>query len=94
MPGVKAARSVRGLAHAHVGRQAAVDEWRERPRGQRRLGHERRHLSARVHAGIGAAGPVEPHVRFVQHVRQRLLDRSLHRALSGWVCQPWKPVPS
>src|SRR4029079_17849375 len=48
MAGVKTARSVRGLAHAHVARQAAVEERRERPRGQRRLGDERGHLSARV----------------------------------------------
>ena len=53
-----------------------------------------RHLGARVHAGIGAAGALHQRA-LAGKGRHRRGEHTLHgRLLAAWICQPAKGAPS
>ena len=61
--GVKVRLNVHGAAHGDVIGQQAVEPAYQRGHGDARGRIEMRHLSQRVHTGVGASGPVQPDLR-------------------------------
>ena len=51
---------VGNVLHGDGGRQEVVEAVQPAVRGKRDFGGERRDLAGRVHAGVGAAGEVDP----------------------------------
>ena len=76
---------LRGLLGAHqddVDRQTRVEAAHQPLERDARGGPEARHLAARVHTGVGAPGPRQPH-RLLQHAADALLENALDGRATG-----------